>query len=221
MGTFSVVETFVSINGEGPHAGELALFLRFQGCNLACSFCDTKWANTDTVPTEQRTVEQLVQLAQQEGVHSITLTGGEPLLQPDIAELITALCALGYHVEIETNGSVPLAPFTSLAFRPSFTMDYKLSCSGMESHMLPENFACLTMNDSVKFVVGSRSDLERAVEVVTEHGLTARCPVYFSPVFGSIQPAEIVDFMKERNLNRVRLQLQLHKYIWDPQKRGV
>ena len=86
MGTFSVVETFVSINGEGPHAGELALFLRFQGCNLACSFCDTKWANTDTVPTEQRTVEQLVQLAQQEGVHNITLTGGEPLLQPDIAE---------------------------------------------------------------------------------------------------------------------------------------
>ena len=91
MGTFSVVETFVSINGEGPHAGELALFLRFQGCNLACSFCDTKWANTDTVPTEQRTVEQLVQLAQQEGVHNITLTGGEPLLQPDI-EIGRASC---------------------------------------------------------------------------------------------------------------------------------
>lgn len=221
MGQFSLVESFVSINGEGTHAGELAVFLRFQGCNLHCSFCDTSWANIDTVPTKQVTTEHLVRYVQDSGVHNVTLTGGEPLLQPDIASLVTALGALGYRVEIETNGSVPLEPFSGLSFRPSFTMDYKLAGSGMEASMLPENFSCLTARDTVKFVVGDQKDLERAVEMIRTYALTSRCAVYFSPVFGRITPSEIVKFMKQNLLNGVRLQLQMHKYIWDPQKRGV
>lgn len=221
MNQFTVAETFVSINGEGVNAGALAVFIRFCGCNLSCSFCDTKWANQEDTPAQNMTAEQLVQYVQSTGIHRVTLTGGEPLLQPGIEELITALSALGYRVEIETNGSVPLEPFASLSFRPSFTMDYKLPGSGMESYMLMDNFPLLNNKDTVKFVVGDKDDLERAREVIRQYALTARCTVFLSPAFGSIEPAEIVDFLKEHTLNGVRLQLQLHKYIWDPQARGV
>lgn len=221
MNRLKLAESFVSINGEGQYAGELSVFLRFSGCNLHCSFCDTAWANTADASYEEKTVEELVQIVQETHIRSVTMTGGEPLIQPDMDQLIIALGALGYRVEIETNGSVPIKPFTTLAFRPIITMDYKLPKSGMEEHMLKENFYCLNKKDTVKFVVGDKSDMERAYTVIREHALTARCNVFFSPVFGSMEPAEIVEFMKERKMNGVRLQLQLHKYIWDPQTRGV
>ena len=117
MNRLAVVEKFVSINGEGTHAGELAVFLRFRGCNLNCGFCDTKWANAADAPATEESAEELVEYVRQTGVQNVTLTGGEPLLQPHIGELITALGALGYRVEIETNGSVALEPFAALAFR--------------------------------------------------------------------------------------------------------
>lgn len=221
MEQISVAEAFISINGEGTHAGELAVFLRFRGCNLNCSFCDTQWANADDASAETQSVEQLVQYVQKTRVRNVTLTGGEPLLQPGIADLITALGALGYRVEIETNGSIPLESFSTLAFRPCFTMDYKLPGSGMEHAMCLENFKLLTEKDAVKFVVGNQEDLEHAEEIVRQYALTARCPVYFSPVFGKIEPVVIAEYLKEHILNGVRLQLQLHKYVWDPQKRGV
>ena len=200
MTQFSLAEAFVSINGEGTRAGELAVFLRFCGCNLTCSFCDTTWANQPDVSSKQVTAEELVAYVQKTGVRNVTLTGGEPLLQP---------------------GIVSLAPFASLQFRPFFTMDYKLPGSRMENSMQTENFALLQALDTVKFVVGSQADLERAAAVIREYSLDSRCHVYLSPVFGAIDPADIVEFMKEKNMNGVRLQLQLHKYIWDPQKRGV
>lgn len=221
MNQFAIAEKFVSLNGEGTYAGSLAVFLRFHGCNLCCAFCDTQWANAEDTPIEQISTEELVKYVQHTGVQHVTLTGGEPLLQSGIEELITALGALGYQVEAETNGSVPLEKFASLSFRPCFTMDYKLPGSGMEAHMLPENFSLLRSKDSVKFVVGDRNDMERALEVIHQYALPARCTVFFSPVFGKIEPAEIVAFLKEHTLNSVRLQLQLHKYIWDPQQRGV
>lgn len=167
------------------------------------------------------TTQQLVAYVQKTGVRNVTLTGGEPLLQPQIETLITALGALGYSVEIETNGSVVLDSFAALAFRPNFTMDYKLLGIGMESHMRTENFALLQVRDAVKFVVGSVTDLERVTEILRTYALTAHCTVFFSPVFGSIVPKDIVAYMIEHQLSDVRLQLQLHKYIWDPQKRGV
>ena len=152
MNRLAVVEKFISINGEGTRAGELAVFLRFRGCNLNCGFCDTKWANAADAPATEESAEELVEYVRQTGVQNVTLTGGEPLLQPHIGELITALGALGYRVEIETNGSVALEPFAALAFRPCFTMDYKLPDSGMESAMKPENFDLLRSQDAVKFV---------------------------------------------------------------------
>lgn len=224
MGAFRLAEHFISINGEGCKAGELALFLRFTGCNLRCSWCDTMWANTNDAPYTAVTTKDLVKTAEDayaSGVRNITLTGGEPLLQPDIAELITALAETGMRTEIETNGAVLLNPFAGL-HRPVFTMDYKLPSSGMERFMLTENFDLLNEQDSVKFVIGSGEDLERASQIIDEYRLAEKhCTLFFSPVFGKIEPAEMVEFMKERGLGSVRLQLQLHKFIWDPEKRGV
>ena len=221
MNYFKVAEKFVSINGEGPRAGELAVFLRFCSCNLNCSYCDTRWANTTHVKYELVSAEELVEYVKSTGVKNVTLTGGEPLLQADIARLIVLLGKSGADVEIETNGSIILKDIALLSPRPVITADYKLPSSEMETYMLTENFSYLTLRDSVKFVVGDFRDLERAEEIINEYGLTNRCHVYFSPVFGKIKPEEIVEFIKNRKLNGVRLQLQLHKIIWHPDMRGV
>ena len=216
---FRVAEHFVSINGEGQKAGELALFVRFVGCNLNCSWCDTKWANEPCAPFTPMSTENICELAKKSGVKNITLTGGEPLLQNCITALITALAQQGHSVEIETNGSVLLP--AGLDCDVSFTMDYKLPSSGMESKMCLENFERLTERDTVKFVCGSHDDLERAAQIIGKYSLTDKCKVYLSPVFTMIDPKDIVEFMKDRTLNGVRLQLQLHKFIWDPNERGV
>ena len=219
MERFKVAEHFVSINGEGRKAGELALFIRFAGCNLNCSWCDTKWANRPDVPFTPMDISQLCRIAQQSGVKNITLTGGEPLLQENVTDLIQALAHLGHSVEIETNGSVPLP--RGLDCDVSFTMDYKLPSSGMQSRMCLDNFARLTENDTVKFVCAGQDDIERAAQVIKQYALTDICKVYLSPVFGMIDPRDIVEYMVNNGLNGVRLQLQLHKFIWDPDERGV
>ncbi|MBQ8927940.1 MAG: putative 7-carboxy-7-deazaguanine synthase QueE [Oscillospiraceae bacterium] len=216
-----LVEHFISINGEGQRAGELALFLRFAGCNLQCDWCDTAWANAPDVPFVQADLQMLLEIARAasgEGVRNVTLTGGEPLLQKESPVLIRALCSLGMRVEIETNGSIPLTPFLGEA-RAVFTMDYKLPSSGMEPRMCTENIPLLRAQDTLKFVCASGEDLARAAWVL--EAFRPACAVYLSPVFGRIEPAAIVDFMKARHLGNVRLQLQLHKFIWDPEKRGV
>ena len=224
MEGFSLAEHFVSINGEGQFAGELALFLRFTGCNLRCDWCDTMWANEKDTTHTLMTVGQLTALAKREaerfGLRRVTLTGGEPLLQKDIAELINALSAEGLLPEIETNGAVPLADLIKKCLPPPvFTMDYKLPSSRMEQKMCKENLILLKEDDTLKFVCASRGDLERAAEIL--ESCRPVCKVYLSPVFGRIDPADMVEYMKEKKLGNVRLQLQLHKFIWDPNERGV
>ena len=167
------------------------------------------------------TTDELVAYVRETGVRNVTLTGGEPLLQPGIDELITALGALGYRVEIETNGSVSLQPFASLSFRPCFTMDYKAAGERHRNRPCCRRIFPVAQPGCREIVAGSRADLERALEIIRKYGLIDRCTVFFSPVFGSIEPAEIVEFLKEHTLNGVRLQLQLHKFIWDPLQRGV
>lgn len=219
MQMFKVAEHFISINGEGQRAGELALFVRFVGCNLSCSWCDTKWANSPNAPFTEMSAQEICNLAKSSGVKNVTITGGEPLLQQNITSLIIALAKQGSSVEIETNGSVPLPEISDSSV--TFTMDYKLPSSNMESRMCLENFARLTPRDTVKFVCGSHADLERAAQIIAQYDLTNKCKVYLSPVFTMIDPKDIVEFMKDRTLNGVRLQLQLHKFIWDPNERGV
>ena len=222
MPTYKIAETFSSINGEGLKAGQLAFFIRFKGCNLDCSYCDTKWANAPDAPFVEMTDSEIIAEVRKSGIRNVTVTGGEPLIQKDIIPLLERLCGNGNSVEIETNGAADISHVVGMGEnRPVLTMDYKLPSSGMEGFMRKENFPLLGSRDTVKFVSGSLEDLERAAEIISEYKLTERCHVYLSPVFGKIDPQDMVNFMLEKNLNGVNLQLQLHKFIWDPDKRGV
>ena len=231
-----VAERFVSVNGEGRAAGKLAAFIRFTGCNLACSYCDTMWANAPVAAdrAERVSVADLVAWACETRVECVTLTGGEPELQPALPSLVCALLAepgpleRGLRVEIETNGAADLRELAqlreacaSLPGNLTFTVDWKLPASGMEDRMLRENFALLDARDTVKFVCGGEGDLARMLEVSRELGLPNRVPVYLSPVFGRLNPARIVDFMQENNLTWATAQLQLHKIIWPGVEKGV
>lgn len=219
--SYQVVEIFQSINGEGQWAGERAVFVRMKGCNLACSYCDTSWANEPEASCQNLNTEEILDRLSEFQVGNVTVTGGEPLLQKEIGSLLKALAAEGYRVEIETNGSVLLEPFRNISPEIVFTVDYKLPGSGMEERMLWENFRGMVPEDTVKFVVSDRADLERAYELCQGELADCRGAVYLSPVFGRIDPEEIVAFMMERRWNRARLQIQLHKVIWDPEARGV
>lgn len=222
MHKYKIAEMFSSINGEGTHAGQLAFFIRFTGCNLNCSYCDTKWANVPNAPFTEMTADEILSEMKKSGIKNVTVTGGEPLIQANIIPLLEVLCGGGRYVEIETNGSADVSEVLKIkGERPALTMDYKLPSSGMENHMRTENFAVLEKKDTVKFVSGSRADLERALEIIREYGLIGKCAVYISPVFGKTEPAEIVNFMLENKLNGVNVQLQMHKFIWNPEMRGV
>jgi 7-carboxy-7-deazaguanine synthase len=217
-----VVEKFISINGEGPSSGQLAIFIRFAGCNLSCSYCDTLWANEKNVPYELMSAEDIYKYIKTTGVKNITLTGGEPLLQEGILELLELLAKdKELNIEIETNGSVDLNEFSNIENPPKFIMDYKLPSSKMENKMLLDNFNYLSKKDTVKFVSGSIDDLNKAKFLIDEYKLHEKTKVYISPVFGNIDLNTIVEFMKDNKMNGVNLQVQLHKIIWDPNKRGV
>lgn len=218
---FKVAEKFVSINGEGTKAGQPAVFIRLAGCNLRCSYCDTMWASSFDAPHEKMTEQEIAGYVRSTGIKNVTLTGGEPLMAENVPILLSAVSETGAEVEIETNGSADISVCDGISPRPTVTMDYKLPSSGMEGHMRHQNFSLLQSTDTVKFVAGSNDDLERALEIIRQYDLTSRCRIFFSPVFGKIEPADIVDFILKNKLNGVNFQLQLHKFIWDPDKRGV
>ncbi len=221
MSTFPVAEIFTSVNGEGTKSGQLAVFVRFRGCNLSCSWCDTKWANAPDAPAAIMSAEEIAQRVADTGIFNVTLTGGEPLIHEDIRDLLLLLSEnASLCTEIETNGSIDLSPFCDIP-GVSFTMDYKLPSSGMNGAMCLANMTLLRPEDTVKFVAQDENDLEYALNIMNEYDLTGRTHVFLSPVFGSMEPAAIVDFMKEHKLNNVNLQLQLHKIIWDPETEGV
>lgn len=219
---FKVVEKFVSINGEGRSCGQLSVFVRFAGCNLNCSYCDTTWANEKDVSYELMSSEDIYEYIKSTEVKNVTLTGGEPLLQEGILDLLKKLSKdKELSIEIETNGSILLSKFSDIENPPSFTMDYKLPSSNMEDKMCLDNFKHLTKRDTIKFVSGSMEDLEKVKYLIDKFKLTVNTNVYISPVFGKIDMDKIVEFMINNKLNGVNLQIQLHKIIWNPNKRGV
>ncbi len=219
---YNVAEKFVSVNGEGVFAGQLAVFIRFCGCNLNCTYCDTRWANDMRVAFEALSEFEIYDYIKSTGIRNVMLTGGEPLIQKNIDVLLNKLAIdRSIHVEIETNGSIDISEFMDIANRPSFTVDYKLQGSGMEDRMFLLNFNRVSSRDTVKFVVADLQDLQKAKTVIEKFSLIKKCSIYISPVFGRIDPEIIVDFMKENNLNHVNLQLQIHKIIWGPDKKGV
>ena len=218
---FKVVEIFESIHGEGMRAGELAVFVRMKGCNLSCNYCDTMWANKPDCEFAEMTAEQIVDRVKKSGIKNVTLTGGEPLLQKDADKLLEAFSSeKDIRVEIETNGSIDLKPFLKFE-NVSFTMDYKLPESDMEKYMNTDNFKILRKKDTLKFVASSVNDLKKAKEIIEKYELIGKVNIIFSPVFGKIELTDIVDILKDNKLNDVRMQLQMHKFIWDPEERGV
>ena len=214
-----VVEKFVSINGEGLRSGELAVFIRFANCNLRCSYCDTKYSFINPIYTEER-IDELVKYVKSTGVKNVTLTGGEPLIQNEIKELMIELSNIGNRIEIETNGSINIAPYLNIP-NVTFTLDYKLKGSGMEKYMDLTNYDLLRKNDVIKFVVSDYDDLEKTKEIIKKYDLINKANCLISPVWGRIEFEEIVNFLKDNKLNDVKMQLQIHKIIWDKDKRGV
>lgn len=216
--TIPIIEIFNSIEGEGIRAGKLCTFIRVAGCNLRCSFCDTTYSYEGGV---QQTVEQILDQVKQLECPLITVTGGEPLLQKEVVnELIPQLLKLKYNVNIETNGSIDIETI-DYRFDPNlmFTVDWKSPSSGMSDKMNSNNLKATHIKDVLKFVVGSQEDLEAMLSVINDNNIKAQ--IFVSPVFGKIQMSNIVKFMQDNKLNNVRLQCQLHKIIWNPEKRGV
>ena len=203
-------EIFFSVEGEGKRSGQLAAFVRLTGCNLRCSYCDTRYSFVDG---HEMTAEKISDAVK--NYRNVTLTGGEPLLQ-DCRELLTRLRS--HEVNIETNGSIELAEYLQYP-NVFFTMDFKCHSSGATAATNYDNLKILREEDVLKFVVGDEADLEQAQEICTE--FKPKSIIYISPVFGKIEPLKIVDFMKRYHKERWSLQIQLHKIIWSPDERGV
>lgn len=210
-----VVEIFKSIDGEGIRAGYPVVFIRLAGCNLRCTYCDTKYSY-DGKEYPDMTVDEIVKRVLRFGCSRVTLTGGEPLIHEDVDFLVEDLTDHGIEVNIETNGSVDISPYTA-NLNVIVTMDYKCPISGMEDRMLFSNLHELRKKDVLKFVVGSKEDLDICRNLCH----SSEASVFISPVFGSIEPKEIVEYILDRGMDDCRVQLQLHKFIWDPEKRGV
>lgn len=215
---FPVVEIFDSIDGEGKRTGYMAIFVRFAGCNIRCTYCDTCYALSPEDALFYFTKDELLAKIRSYPWKRITFTGGEPLLQP-LEEICRILGDEGYDINIETNGAVPL-----FRHRPKgvfYTMDYKCTGSGVRKYMRTENFRDLTKDDVLKFVVSDRRDLDDMKYILDTYFPTGGPKFYVSPVWGRIEPAELVDYVKAHGLDRVCVQVQLHKIIWSPTKRGV
>lgn len=214
-----VNEIFSSVDGEGLRTGELATFIRLAGCNLRCRYCDTEYALNDNSGMEMSVKKILTEVKKYKN-RNITLTGGEPLTHKGIDELIEELIKNNYLVNIETNGSINIDKYVGKCL---ITMDYKCKSSLMEKTMVLSNIEKLGENDVLKFVINS-NDFE-CVEKILK-GFNIKSYIYISPIFNEIELPEIVEFMKRCNENginmsKVRMQVQLHKIIWNPDMRGV
>ena len=210
----TVNELYTSILGESSQAGRPCILIRLTGCNLRCRWCDSTFSFYGGV---QRSVEELVNEVQQSGVNLVLITGGEPLLQPEAFTLIDRLINEGYQVMVETNGAIDLAPLNPQAIA---ILDIKCPGSGESEKMKWENLHRLRPHDEVKFVLSDRQDYEWARQVIAEYDLTAHHEVLLSPAFGLLQPRQLAEWILADRLP-VRLQLQIHKFIWEPGMRGV
>ncbi len=207
-----VNEIFLSVQGESMSAGFPTIFVRFTGCNLRCSYCDTTYAyyeGTEMTPAE--IMSEINKLHYKR----VCITGGEPLLQEEINELLDFLRS--FSVSIETNGSVDVKKVTGYE-NLSLVVDMKAPSSGVSDSMLLKNIEALSQSDEVKFVIGNRNDYEWARSIVGSY--PCRGVVTFSPVFKKVSYREVVEWILEDRLD-VRFQIQLHKIIWDAEKRGV
>jgi 7-carboxy-7-deazaguanine synthase len=209
-----VSETFVSILGESSFAGLPAFFIRLTGCNLRCRYCDTTYAYEGG---RFMSVEELVAAALAKQTRYVLVTGGEPLLQAETLSLLSAFADNGLTVLLETNGSLDIREVDPRVRR---ILDIKCPGSGMAERMHWVNLDALTHKDEVKFVISGLEDFDWTLAIVKRHNLAERLPVLISPVFESVPPQDAVRWILASGLP-LRLNLQLHKYIWGPEARGV
>jgi len=210
----TVNEVFFSIQGEGTRAGRPSAFLRLTGCPLRCVWCDTAYAFHECDKRDED--EVLAELARLP-TRLLCLTGGEPLAQPAAFPFVTRLLDAGWEVVVETSGHVSIGPLDTRAIA---ILDVKTPGSGETHHMEWGNLDLLKGKDEVKFVIDGRSDYEWSRDLVRKNLLAERCPVLFSPVHGVLDPGTLGRWILEDGLP-VRLQVQLHKYLWPGVERGV
>ena len=207
-------EIFYSIQGESSLAGLPCIFIRLTYCNLRCSYCDTEYAFYEGT---DYTIEEILAEIKKYDCKLVEVTGGEPLVQKEVLPLMKNLCDSGYDVMIETGGSLSI---NEIDKRVKIIMDLKCPSSKMAEKNLYENIDVLKLNDEVKFVIGNRQDYGWSKNVISQYQLTEKCSVLFSNVFEELKPVQLAEWILEDNL-KVRFQIQMHKYIWDPKKRGV
>ena len=209
-----VNEIFYSIQGESSKAGLPCVFVRLTYCNLRCTYCDTEYAFYEG---KDYSVDEIIEEVKKYNCKLIEVTGGEPLVQNESKELMKQLCDKGFEVLLETAGNMPIEDIDK---RVKIIMDLKCPSSGMMKKNLYENTDHLKKTDEVKFVIGTREDYEWSRDILGKYNLNKKCIVLFSCVFDKLEPLTLVNWILEDKLD-VRYQLQMHKYIWHPETKGV
>jgi 7-carboxy-7-deazaguanine synthase len=213
--TLTINEIYHSIQGESTWAGEPCVFVRLTFCDLRCNYCDTEYAFYEG---KKQTLDEIAATVAAFQCPLVEITGGEPLLQKNVLPLMASLAEGGHTVLLETSGAHDISAVDPRVHR---IMDLKTPGSGECARNLFSNIEHLTQRDEVKFVIGSREDYEWSREQVERHALAQRCrAALFSPIFGRIDPREIVEWILADKLP-VRFQLQMHKFIWAPTQQGV
>ncbi len=209
-----VNEIYFSIQGESTKAGLPCVFVRLTYCNLRCSYCDTEYAFFEG---KDYTIDQIIDEIKKFQCNLVEITGGEPLFQNESIDLMKRLCNDGFEVLLETGGSLPI---NKIDEKVKIIMDLKCPSSGMVKKNLYENINFLKPEDEVKFVIGTREDYDWTKETLKNYNLSAKCNVLFSVVFGKLEPVTLVEWILTDKLD-VRFQLQMHKFIWEPNTKGV
>lgn len=211
----SVIEIFKSVQGETSYAGLPCAFVRVAGCNLNCSYCDTRYASEE--PGIEIPLNEVARRLHSMETSLVCITGGEPLLQAAVAPLAQELLDLGHTILVETNGTQDISALPVGVVR---VMDVKCPGSGEGDSVLLSNLNALLPGDEVKFVLTAREDFDWAAHFVAHNGLIGRCKVLFSPAHGILSGAELAGWLLDSRL-QARLQLQLHKILWPGCSRGI
>jgi len=209
-----ISEIFHSIQGESSYVGQPCVFVRLTGCPLRCTWCDTDYA---FYGGHECSIDEALAKVHSYGCCLVEVTGGEPLTQAESFPFMIRLCDASYTVLLETSGTVDIAPVDP---RVHVILDVKCPGSGMTDRMHWPNLSKLKAKDEVKFVLADRADYDWAREILARYDLATRCSVLFSPVFGSLDVRQLAEWILADRLP-VRFQLQIHKYIWAPDMRGV
>jgi len=207
-------EIFKSIQGETTFQGIPSLFIRTTGCNLRCKWCDTEYAYFEG---KDLTVEEILEIVDKYRCEHVVITGGEPLIQKEVPILVERLIRKGYKVLVETGGSMDISVLHPDTFR---IVDIKCPGSGMTEKMFWQNIDFLSKRDEVKFVIADYDDYLWGKSIIERYKLNLICTVLFSPAFGLLDPKDLASWIINDELP-VRLQLQMHKYIWGPDVKGV